>query len=251
MAEVFWNTWKSKLRRSGASYDEATEASEDLAGMNPAPYPNEHLGVLMKIIAGIHKRKNQEQLDARHSDVSAAKAATDPRCECGQGGMVVRYRHAQAREGKGTDAAGTQYVCHCTCPMGQWMRLNLDSEHRRLFVNLAAYPAIQVGKVAWSDEPDNQFRYHPDDWDGDMGCPVAPPNRWREHVNMLRAEGMESLRKHMAKHEPRPNVPRRARIEPAAYREPTAEERERAEAIKAEKFTAPQPVGAAAETPPF
>lgn len=255
IAEPFWGGWKSKLRRSGATYACATEASEDVAAL--ALYPNEQLNALMKCVQAIHKRLNADHERIRDGDITAARDATDPNCECSKSGMVVRYRHASVREGKGSDAAGTQYVCHCLCPVGQWMRANLESENRRLFVNLASHPALHVKPVAWSDVPDNQFRYHPDDWDSDMGCPVASPSQWREHVNMLREEGIESLRKYWTTHEPRPYVPRRLRSQPVPYRDPTPEDREKADAWKQQHLPPapappePAPAEASAEPPPF
>lgn len=227
VAQAFFNGWREYFVLHGFTYEVATEASIQVAAENA--FPNQHLQLMARFAKAIRKRMDQKHEESFFLRYEDAKEATYPWCECGRSGIVTRFRHASVRDGRGTDAAGTEYLCHCVCPLGQWMRQQLDDKDRRCFANLAVFPALQLGPVPWSRDPDNQFRYHPDDWDAIHGEPIAVDSNWREMVALLNEKGREALHQHLKHEVPRPYVSRRKPIEPATYTEPTPEDREKAE----------------------
>ena len=236
VAHAFWDGWRIRFKLWGMTMDLATHASVLVASEDL--YPNQQLKAMMAFATSLRKKQEKEHEAEIYLDRDKAREDTPPYCECSRDGIVFRFRHQSVRDGRGTDAAGTRYACHCLCPMGQWMRQTLDDKNRRYFTNLARFPALQLGPVPWSRDWDNQYCYHPDDWNETAGEPFPIESNWLEMVQLLRSQGGQAVAARMKQEVPRPYIPRRPRVEPAAYREPTPEETARAEKWKQQHFPA-------------
>lgn len=218
---VFWENWRRAFVRIGVTWDVADEASSIVASKDM--FANQHLAAIMAEAERIFReRRTKETPGYTPGSREAAVAATPEDCECGRGGIVVRYRHEPAGKGTGHNSPGAAVNCYCPCPMGRWTKDRHDADARRCFIDLADRPDLQFRAVPWSDAPDNPFRYRPSQWDAATGQPRA--------VEAHYAADKDAMAKGIVRERRAPQKPTRAVV---AYVEPTAEDVEKAERIRA------------------
>lgn len=143
------------------TFEAATRASEKLAV--EAPTPRLHLKVLMKLAreakavipaaAGVPATKEEAERLSRDCE------------DCGGSGQAIRFRHL----GRGV------VVLYCLCAMGRWTEAKHREAGKRHWHDLADHDSLQLGRVPWSNAPDNRFRWPPECWDGERDRPIKAP----------------------------------------------------------------------------
>jgi len=183
--DPFWELWESKFRLIGMTEDVARQASIKVC--ETSDFPNQHLEKLINEAKKIFRATNGG--GSPGNDREHAKEQTPEDCECGQSGIVIRFRHLPVRDMKGHNASGAIFNAYCICPMGRWLKSVHSYELRRYFADLAAYPQLQLAEVPWSPEPDNQYRHHPRNWDDMRGCPIVQESLYASDKALLRSGG--------------------------------------------------------------
>lgn len=179
-ASEFYRGFRGNLVLHGLTEEVADLASERLMAQ-PPEYLDRHVGAILEAARSIFRERAQSgqghATDSRDAALLASLACPD--CE-GQG-LATRWRR---RSAGGVDAKGNPLgptiTLYCTCPMGRWLEhahRSKSPDVRKRLHDLAEHPWLQVGPVAWSDRPDNEYRYAPESWDDYARRPIPETRR--------------------------------------------------------------------------
>lgn len=197
--QSYWDILQAGFKRHGVDFATARAAAADVLVNNP--FADAARKMILDRCREIQSEAVTQQRGQEPGSREAAKAATDPNCECGQQGLVIRFRPVSVGNGLGPNAAGYKLTCYCICPMGRWIRSRHDTDTRKTIVDLADHHELRLRPVSWSPEPDNPGRWHPNQWDVFSSSPRPSDHDYREDIAKLRA-GMTMPRRRFGKRPP-------------------------------------------------
>jgi hypothetical protein len=169
-----YEAWRKEMLRAGVlELEDARAASRYL--VVDAPHPNQHFKRFLKLAEAARLERLGDDAPTKSDGSDRDRAFRESReCpDCSGDGRTRRYHHKWPRP-MGTPE---EVLFYCTCPMGAWMKNahRLGPDRRPYYPDLRDHPALQLGPVEWSEEPDNKHRYSLSLWDAEKGVPIEKP----------------------------------------------------------------------------
>lgn len=156
---IFWKHFREILVDDIVSEADADTASEELARRG-LPFFDKHHSEFIKCVTFIRSKSKVASTGAPESRADAESQSRN--CpDCKGLGLAVRFRHR---------SPGPPVNFACLCPYGRWLA------GRGHTPDLALHSDFQLGRVAWSDEPDHRLRYPTSAWDFDAERPTPAPS---------------------------------------------------------------------------
>lgn len=172
----FWDDFETSLRRMGATWEQADEASSAACDM-PEMWPDKFRPFVVGYIQKLQARQLAEGKGIEAGSLDEAKALSRDCPDCEGTGGAIRYVHEEILGkvrtfGGNVAPVGTGVTYPCSCPLGKWVARGLRQEGQTSPVlTVDQYPSLRMRAVIWSDRLDNPYRHHPDRWDADAGMP--------------------------------------------------------------------------------
>ena len=158
----YWAAFQKAILRHGVT-EAVADAASELMAERESVFPDKHLAAFIGTVKEVWKASEQA---AKGGSCSRDEAAADSRScpDCGGCGLATRFRHESI-----TPQRGASLVLYCVCSMGRWIRENHfgggEANRAIRMHDLADHPKLQLRGVEWASEPDNRYRYRPDQWD--------------------------------------------------------------------------------------
>ena len=157
--DVYWTTFETNLRRSGADRDLATEASIILAG-DPPKYLGDQSKAILAVVSKLREQQSNHGQVGDFSTRAEAYKASIGCHDCSATGLATRFRHAPLKIGQGPTV---QLLC--VCPMGRWTKSRYEGDKGPCpWSDLKDFPELWRRQVSYQDQPDNPHCHHPDSW---------------------------------------------------------------------------------------
>lgn len=170
------DAWKHAFVTRGVERRFADVASLDMAAAPPR-FLSEHLPELVRLALELRRAEDAVPGADPLTSLEAATIASRGCPDCGGSGGAVRYVHpgihGKVRTFGGHVApVGMAVTYPCSCPLGRFVARGLRQEGQASDpLTVDQYPSLRMGRVSWSDAPDNRHRHRPESWDHEWDMP--------------------------------------------------------------------------------